>query len=493
MSTGGAAGKSHSSSELLTAGMASTGMPAIKPSRAPNRSVLARVCDTITIPFLANSLRHGRIVPIATLAEKTNARSRIGSDPVIYLDHCSTTPLDPAVAAAMVAAAQALTGNPASQHRFGQAARRRLEASRERLATLVGADAGAVRGDRLIFTSGGTESNNLALWGLAGEPPGRILISSVEHPSINGPAEALRQIGFDIVRLPVDADGVIRFDALREALARGARVASIQAGNHETGVRQPLPEIAALCDQHQVPLHVDAVQAAGKVPMAFRAWNLAAMTFTAHKVHGPTGIGALVVRAGVAIRPLLWGGTQQLGTRPGTESVMLAVGFETAFELACTRASRSRIANTDGLETEEARSSCPLGRLRDRLEAGLMQRLPGSLVSGAAAKRLPHVLNIAFPGVDRQSLLLALDAQGIACSTGPACQSGASEPSPVLRAMHAAPEVVHSAVRLSVGATTTENEVDDAIERIATTVERLRKSSGNRGFPRANRVSRTNG
>jgi cysteine desulfurase len=440
--------------------------------------VLPRVCDTITIPFVANSLRHGRIVPIASLAEKTNARPRTGSVPVIYLDHCSTTPLDPVVAAAMVEAAHAYSGNPASQHRFGQAARRRLEAARERLATLVGADAGAVRGDRLIFTSGGTESNNLALRGLAGDPPGRILISSVEHPSILGPAESLGQSGFEIVRIPVDTQGVVRIDALREALHQGARLASIQAGNHETGVRQPLPAIAALCHEHQVPLHVDAVQAAGKVPIAFRQWNLAAMTFTAHKIHGPTGIGALVVRAGLAIRPQLWGGTQQLGSRPGTESVMLAVAFETALERALARA---------------AHLPCPLAVLRDRLQASLLRRFPDAVVSGAAADRLPHVVNIAFPGVDRQALLLALDALGIACSTGPACQSGASEPSPVLRAMNASPEAVRSAVRLSVGATTTANEVDEAVDRIATTVERLRKSSGNHGFHRANRVSRIGG
>lgn len=394
---------------------------------------------------------------------------------MIYLDHCSTTPLNPVVAEAMFAAARSFAGNPASQHRFGQAARGRLEQARERLAMLVGADVGAVRGDRLIFTSGGTESNNLALRGLAGDPPGRILISSVEHPSVNGPAEALRQIGFEIVRLPVDGHGVVRLDALQAALHPGARLASIQAGNHETGVRQPLPEIARICLERQVPLHVDAVQAAGKVPIDFRAWNLAAMTFTAHKIHGPTGIGALTVRAGLAIRPILWGGTQQLGSRPGTESVMLAVGFERAMELA--------IAQPPDLLTS----------LRARLQAGLLERISDGFVAGGTAQRLPHVLNIAFPGVDRQSLLLALDSQGIACSTGPACQSGASEPSPVLQAMNAAPEVVRSAVRLSVGATTTVDEVDEAVHRIAATVERLRKSSGTNSFPRTNHVSRMSG
>jgi cysteine desulfurase len=199
------------------------------------------------------------------------------------------------------------------------------------------------------------------------------------------------------------------------------------------------------------------------------------MTFTAHKIHGPTGIGALMVRAGLAIRPILWGGTQQLGSRPGTESVMLAVGFERAMEMA--------IAQPPDL----------LANLRDRLQAGLLERLSDGFVAGGAAQRLPHVLNIAFPGLDRQSLLLALDSQGIACSTGPACQSGASEPSPVLQAMNAAPEVVRSAVRLSVGATTTANEVDEAVHRIAATVERLRKSSGTNSFPQANRVPRMSG
>ncbi len=399
---------------------------------------------------------------------------------MIYLDHCSTTPLDPSVAEAMCAAAQTCGGNPASQHRFGQQARRRLEAARERLANLIGADVGEVRGDRLIFTSGGTESNNLALRGLAGDPPGRILISSVEHPSVNGPAESLGHSGFEIVRLPVNEHGVVRLEALREALDRGARLVSIQAGNHETGVRQPLPAIAALCHERGVPLHVDAVQAAGKVPIDFRGWNLSALTFTAHKIHGPTGIGALVVRSGLALRPLLWGGTQQLGSRPGTESVMLAVGFETAFELAIGRLSASLSTRT-------------LASLRDRLQAGLAERLPNVVVNGAGAERLPHVLNVAFPGLDRQALLLALDAQGIACSTGPACQSGASEPSPVLRAMQAPPDVIRSAVRLSVGATTTAAEVEAAVEQIVATVERLRKVRVNAGFTRSIRVSRTSG
>lgn len=393
----------------------------------------------------------------------------------IYLDHCSTTPLHPAVAQAMWECQQSCLGNPASPHQFGQAAKRVLEGAREALARQLGADVAEVGGEQLVFTSGGTESNNLALRGLAGHPPGRILVSAVEHPSVSAPADELARQGFDVRRIPVDSKGLLRLDQLDELLDSSTRLVSVQFGNHETGVVQPLDEIVARCRAHHVPVHSDAVQAVGKVPLHFRRLGLAALTFNAHKIHGPVGIGGLLLRPGLVPRPLLWGGTQQFGIRPGSEPVTLAVGFCCALECAIERRDRSAES---------------LGTLRELLEQTLLEQLPDLSISGAASPRLPHVTNVAFAGLDRQALLLALDRAGVACSSGPACQSGASEPSPVLRAMGLPADVVESALRLSVGGFTTADDVREAARRILNVVKDLKRTSRPgkySGTPRASR------
>jgi cysteine desulfurase len=357
-----------------------------------------------------------------------------------------------------------------------------LEEAREGIGRLLGADMSGRQPDRLIFTSGGTEANNLALFGLPEKnpsPAGRgqgegaaslppVFISTIEHPSITGPAAALEARGVRVERLPVSSDGVLRVDRLAalldEAVAKGTppQLVSVMLGNNETGVLQPVAEVARLCAAAGVPLHTDAVQAAGKIPVNFRVLGPAAMTISAHKFHGPRGIGALVVRPDVHVEPLLFGGVQQGGVRPGTESVALAVGIHTALRLA-----------HDDLHNRHRH----LTSLRDHFESGLKAAWPKVVINGAAASRLPHTSNVSFPGLDRQALLVAFDLAGVCCSTGSACASGSTDPSPVLLAMGLPRDVVNGALRFSFGVTNTAAEIDDAVRRILGVVREMPRPS----------------
>ncbi|NQU20017.1 MAG: cysteine desulfurase, partial [Candidatus Nealsonbacteria bacterium] len=296
------------------------------------------------------------------------------------------------------------------------------------------------------LAAGGTAS--LAAGGTAS---GRIVVSAIEHASVIEPAEHLMENGWRYDGLGVDGDGVIRTDALAGLLAEDTRLVSVLAANHETGVLQPIARLAEICNEAGVPLHTDAVQMAGKLPVNFREWGVAAMSVAAHKFRGPTGIGALIVRDGVAIAPLLFGGHQQGGLRPGTEPVALAVGMRTALE---TWQEHHR---------EHARL---MTAHRERFEAGLRAGMPEIVVHGSAADRLPQTSNIAFPGLDGQILLMALDTAGVACSVGSACSSGSTELSPTLRAMDLPSELVRSSLRFSLGSTTAEAQIDEAVGRI---------------------------
>jgi cysteine desulfurase len=394
----------------------------------------------------------------------------------IYLDHNATTPIRPEVVDAMTRCYAEVYGNPASQHRPGQQTRRVLEDARERIAKVLNVDLTPPRRDRLIFTSGGTEANNLAILGIAranisplslGEgqgvragSTGHIIISSCEHQSVIEPAEHLLEQGWRLDTLGLTPDGIVRVEPLRLLLAEHQpQLISIQLGNHETGVLQPIGELAALCHQAGVPLHTDAVQVVGKLPVDFRELNVAAMSITAHKFGGPLGIGALILRQNVPIEPLMFGGHQQSGLRPGTESAALAVGMATALEL------------WHQAQEDHARR---LLKLRDRFETGLRAELPDIVVHGAQAARLPQTSNIAFPGIDGQVLLMALDLAGVACSVGSACSSGSTELSPTLRAMELPNDWVASSLRFSVGATTTEAEIDEAVRRIVGVCREIR-------------------
>ena len=376
----------------------------------------------------------------------------------IYLDNNATTALLPEVADAMRACDAAGYMNPASQHWAGRRARRRLDEARDTISRILGLRTSSPA-DRIIFTSGGTEANNLALLGLAGHPPGRILISPIEHPSVVGAAQALQGRGFDVRALRVCSLGMVDCDHVRELLADETRLVSIMLANNETGVLQPVAEIARICAAAGVPLHTDAVQVAGKLPIQFQALGASAVSVTAHKFHGPRGIGALVLREGVALDPVLFGGFQQQGLRPGTESVTLPVGMAVALEC---------------WEREASERLKRIAQLRDRLEERLCVVDAANVVNGAIAERLPQTSNISFLGCDRQALWMTLDVAGIACSTGSACASGSSEPSPVLLAMGLTRERVGSALRFSLSALTTPTDVEQAAERILTAVKDLR-------------------
>jgi len=400
----------------------------------------------------------------------------------IYLDHNATTPIHPEVVEAMARCYAEVYANPASAHRPGQQARCAVENAREKIAAILDVHLSPPRKDRVIFTSGGTEANNLAVLGiarasvsaspsekssprpLAGEGPGvrvgnlatnslspQIIISSAEHQSIIEPAEHLLEQGWRLDTVGLTQQGVLRLDRFRQLLSSQTKLVSIQLGNHETGVLQPVAEAAALCRQAGVPLHTDAVQVVGKIPVSFQTLDISAMSIAAHKFRGPLGIGALILRDGVPLVPLMFGGHQQEGLRPGTESAALAVGMATALEL---------------WQHEQEECTRRLTTLRDRFEGQLRAELPNIVVHGVNASRLPQTSNIAFPGLDGQILLMALDLAGVACSVGSACSSGSTELSPTLRAMDLSNDLVASSLRFSLGATTTEAEVDEAVQRI---------------------------
>jgi cysteine desulfurase len=379
----------------------------------------------------------------------------------IYLDHNATTPTRPEVVEAMARRYAEGYANPASQHLSGQRARQVLEDLRERIATLLGADLSCPQPDCLIFTSGGTEANNLALLGIAqarGTGPGQIVISAIEHPCVIEPAEHLLERGWRVDTLGVNPHGVLRLEDLPGLISPETRLVSLILGSHETGVIQPVAEAVQLCRPDGVPVHTDAVQAVGKCPVNFRQLGVSAMSITAHKFRGPPGIGALIFRHEVPISPLLFGGHQQNGLRPGTESIPLAAGMLTALELG---------------QQEQSDSWRRLVRLRLRFEECLKREWPQIIIHGEDANRLPQTSNIAFPGVDGQMLLIALDIAGVACSMGSACASGSTEPTPTLRAMGLPNEVVRSSLRFSLGANTSEKEIELAVGVISRVYRQL--------------------
>ncbi|QDT70847.1 Cysteine desulfurase [Planctomycetes bacterium MalM25] len=384
----------------------------------------------------------------------------------IYLDHNATTPLGPAAAEAMRSAGVEAYANPASQHGPGRNARRRLEGARERILTLLGGETSGRAPDRLVFTSGGTESNALALRGLlAASGRKRLVVSAIEHPSVAATADRLEGEGCTVDRLGATDGGVVRLDALRELLSRhGGEIGlvSLMAASNETGVLQPIAEAARLCHEAGVPFHTDAAQLVGKRPIEFRSWGAAALSFTAHKFNGPLGVGGLLLAPEVTPAPQLHGGFQQESLRPGTESAPLAAGLAAALETA-----------TEGQTERRDR----LKRLRDQFERALLASWPGAVALGAETDRLEHTSCLAFPGADRQALVMAYDLAGVACSTGSACASGSSEPSPTLLAMGLPEKIVRGAVRFSLGATTTEAQINDAITRLTGVHERLRSEA----------------
>lgn len=379
----------------------------------------------------------------------------------IYLDHNSTTPLDPLVAEQMAAAWKEGFLNPASQHRPGQRARRKLEETRRRIIEILGGKISGMDTDQLVLTSGGTESNNLALFGMAAnEPKGRVLVSAIEHPSVIGASDQLIRMGYTVEKIPVDQNGVCQMDIFEQMIDKPTTLVSMMLANNETGVLQPVSKAAELCRLRKIRFHTDAVQAIAKLPVNFRELDVDAMSFTAHKFHGPRGVGGLLIRHGVPLQPILYGGFQQMALRPGTEDVAMVVGMCQALE--------NFAANQQGRYDQ-------LLALRDKLEHALKSEFSDLVINGGKVNRTPHTLNISFPGIDRQSFLMAADMAGLAISTGSACASGSSELSPVLLAMGLEKDVVEGSIRISVGCTTTEAEIVESIARICRIIRDLKQ------------------
>jgi cysteine desulfurase len=386
----------------------------------------------------------------------------------IYLDHHATTPVLPEVVEAMRAYWGEPNMNPASQHAFGRRARRVVEDARDNIGGLLGANLSGRMPDRVIFTSGGTEANNLAIRGLLrdekshpaiGSSCGHFIVSAIEHPSITSVADELARTGWCAERLGVDGNGMIRVDDLLDMLRPETRLVAAMLANNETGVLQPVPDLAAICNDRKLPLHTDAAQIAGKLPVRFHALGVATMAIAAHKFHGPVGVGALLVRGDIDLQPQLWGGFQQAGLRPGTEPVALIVGMCRALEL---------------WDAERDERATRMRALRDRFEHQILTRWPSAIVICANVPRLPDTSQIAFVGLNRQALFMALDQTGVACSTGSACASGSSEVSPVLSAIGCSEAVLNSALRFSLGATTTAAQIDEAATRIIRCCNALR-------------------
>jgi cysteine desulfurase len=371
----------------------------------------------------------------------------------VYLDHHATTPLDPRVLDAMLPYFKEQFGNPHSaQHAYGWAADAAVERARAEVAALIGA-----LPEEIIFTSGATEANNLAIRGAAVAERRHVLTCATEHPCVLETCRALRRQGHEVAELPVQPDGMVDLDRLEETLGPDTALVSIMTANHEIGVLQPLAKIAGLCRERGILLHSDAAQAAGHVPLDVAALGVDLLSLSAHKLCGPKGIGALYVRRGLRLAPLFAGGGQERGLRPGTLPTPLCVGFGKACALA-----------QDELAADAARVRI----LRDRLYDGLRRALPEVRLNGASDPRLPNNLNVCLPGVDAEDLLAELPE--LALATGAACASATQEPSPVLRALGLSDEAISGSIRIGLGRTTTAAEVEFALDRLVDAARRLR-------------------
>jgi cysteine desulfurase len=378
----------------------------------------------------------------------------------IYFDHNATTPIHPTVWQAMHPFLSAVFGNPSSLHTEGLQARDAVEEARERVAQFIGAQR-----EEIIFTSGGTEADNLAILGSVlaqRRQGGHVVTSQIEHPAVLASCRVLESRGFRVTRLPAGAAGRLDPDALAHVLTDDTRLVTLMHANNEVGTIQSIQTCAALARARGILVHTDAVQSVGKIPTLVDDLGVDLLALSGHKIHGPKGIGALYVRRGTALDPIITGGPQERGLRGGTEYVAAIAGLGVAAQLAATQ-----------LSDEMPR----VATLRDRLERGIQATIPDVIVNGATAPRLPTTTNLSFKGVDGQSLVVALDLQGVATSTGSACSSGSLEPSHVLVAMGLAGEWLQGAIRFSLGPGNTVAEVDTVLDLLPAMVARLRQHS----------------
>lgn len=376
------------------------------------------------------------------------------AETLIYLDHAATTPLDPAVLEAMLPWMSADYGNPGSLHRVGRRARQAVNEAREQIAALIGAEAREIH-----LTSGGTESDNLALLGVLDGQTGSLCTAPTEHHAVWHTARRCASKGVSLHEMAVDQAGRVQLDAFREDCPADTRMVSLMHGNNETGVLQPVEAVAQFCVERGIPFHSDAVQSAAHLPIDVGTWPVSLLSLSAHKLGGPKGIGALFVRRGINLTPLITGGGQERKLRAGTENVAAIVGFAKACE-------RLRAGQEEMCER--------LTRLRARLEEGVLRRVPDCWVNGAEGPRMPHIVNMGFSGVEGEGVLYGLDAEHICVSTGSACTAGVADPSHVLRAMGQSHRDALSAVRFSLGVSTTEADVDRVLNVLPRVIQELR-------------------
>jgi cysteine desulfurase len=376
----------------------------------------------------------------------------------VYFDHNATTPVDPAVADAMAAILRDEFGNPSSVHHFGQQAKARVDEARTAVAALINGDPSEV-----VFTSGGTEADNFALRGVAEalEPTGRrhLIAGAIEHEAVLNTLKALGRRGWRTTLLPVDASGVVAPAALTDALSDDTALVSVMHANNEIGTIQPIAELARLAHERGALFHTDAVQSVAKIPVNVQALGVDLLSLSAHKFNGPKGAGALWIKRGTRVAAILTGGRHERNRRAGTENVPGIVGLGMAAQLAARK-----------LQSEGER----LGTMRDRLEEAVLERVSGTAVNGARDRRVPNTTNVSFEGVEAESLLIGLDLEGIAVSTGSACSSGTLEPSHVLRAMGLSAHRTQNSIRISLGAGNTDEQVEVLLDKLPGIVSRLR-------------------
>ena len=377
-----------------------------------------------------------------------------------YFDHNATTPVAPEVLETAVSCLGQVYGNASSIHHFGQAAKQKLEAARRQVAALIHASPAEV-----VFTSGGTEADNLAILGVvraAGRAPVHLITSAIEHSAVLGPSAHLEREGVSVTRLPVGAGGMVNPDDVRRSLRPETVLVSIMHANNELGTVQPIAEIARITSEAGVPLHVDGVQALGKIPVDLETPGVDLYSMSGHKLYAPKGVGALFVRKGTRLAPTTFGGHHERDRRPGTENVPGIAALGAAAELA----GRSLAGESERLTA-----------LRDRLENSVLDRISGTGINGARWNRTPNTSNIYFDGIDGEAMVIALDLRGFAVSTGSACSSGAITPSHVLTAMGLSADRARSSLRFSLGRSNTVEQVDALVEALAASVTHLRRIS----------------
>jgi cysteine desulfurase len=376
----------------------------------------------------------------------------------VYFDHNATTPVDPSVADVVVRVLREDYGNASSVHRFGQQAKAILDEARTAVALLIGADP-----SEIAFTSGGTESDNAALRGAAEalEPTGRrhLIATAIEHEAVLVTLKALARRGWRTTLLPVDETAIVSPGALEAAITDDTAIVSVMHANNELGTIQPVAEMARIAHGRGALFHTDAVQSVAKIPVDVRTLGVDLLSLSGHKFNGPKGAGALWIKRGTRLQPILTGGKHERTRRAGTENVPGLAGLGAAARLAMSKP-------PDALPRVSA--------LRDRLEAEILSRIPGTIVNGATTPRVPNTTNISFDRVEAESLLIALDLEGIAVSTGAACSSGTLEPSHVLRAMGLPTHRAQNSIRFSLGAENTDAEVGYLLEKLPKAVEKLR-------------------